>query len=325
MTTSKNTIEPVKSQPTDEEEALFQSLRAVDWQEFFGQTTVKRAVHVSVEAAKARKEAVDHMLLYGPPGLGKTTLSHIVAKEMNAQLRVTSGTAISKVADLAAILTNLKEKDVLFIDEIHRLPKVIEETLYPAMEDFALDIVIGKGPTARTVRLDLAHFTLIGATTRYGLLSGPFRDRFGIVHRLEYYNPKELEEILTHASQKLSLSLSKVVLEQLAKRARGTPRIALRILKRVRDYATLAQQTNISEAILDQALLDLQIDNEGLDQHDRRYLSVLKHQYRGKPVGLHAIAAALHEDSGTIEEVIEPYLLQIGKIQRTAQGRVLLE
>mgnify|MGYP005839437119 CR=1 FL=1 len=308
-----------------EEEQLFTNLRASAWDEFFGQERVKDALHISLEAAKTRGEAVDHMLLYGPPGLGKTTLSHLVAKEMNSTLRMTNGTALTKVADLAAILTNLQERDVLFIDEIHRLPKVIEETLYPAMEDFALDIVIGKGPSARTVRLELPHFTLVGATTRYGLLSGPFRDRFGIVHRLEYYDPAALAVIIERASQKLELSLSKVVKHELAKRSRGTPRIALRMLKRLRDYATLANTQTIEPKLLEKALADLQIDHRGLDPHDRRYLEILKSQFKGKPAGLQALAAALQEDPGTIEEVIEPYLMQLGLVHRTAKGRVLTE
>lgn len=307
-----------------EEEQLFTSLRAKQWDEFFGQEKVKQAVLVAIEAAQQRQEALDHALFYGPPGLGKTTLSHLIAQAMGGNLHVASGTTLTKVADLAALLTSLTPYDVLFIDEIHRLPKNVEETLYPAMEDFKLDIVLGKGPSARVVRLDLPPFTLVGATTKFGTLSSPFRDRFGLVHRVSYYEVPELAVILQKAGKKLHLELSHEVASQLARRSRGTPRIALKLLKRVRDVAQLAQSETIEMPHLHEALRLQEVDEEGLDEHDRRYLSVLKDKFKGGPVGLQTMAAALSEDPLTLEEVVEPYLLQLGKIQRTARGRVLV-
>lgn len=308
--------------PTPEEEKLFTSLRASSWDEFAGQEAVKESLRIAIAAARKRKEAIEHILLYGPPGLGKTTLAHIIGRQMGVNVRVTSGPAIERAGDLASILTNLEPKDILFIDEIHRLSKVVEETLYPAMEDYALDIVIGKGPAARSVRLELPPFTIIGATTRIGLLSSPMRDRFGVVSRLSFYEPKHLEKILSRAAEKLRVDLAPKVKSQLAQRSRGTPRIALRLLKRVRDVAQVEGDGNITETILTRALDMLNIDPLGLDWTDRRYLETVIDKFNGGPVGIETLAASLSEDIGTIEDVIEPYLLQIGFIKRSPRGRV---
>lgn len=308
----------------EQEEQLFTSLRAQAWEEFCGQEQVTKALLVAIEAAQQRAEALEHTLLYGPPGLGKTTLSHLIAKESGGSLHITSGNTLSKVGDLAAILSNLQPHDVLFIDEIHRLPKAVEETLYPAMEDFALDIVLGKGAGARVVRIDLPPFTLVGATTRFGALSAPLRDRFGLVHRMHFYGPDQLAVILQQAAGKLSFALAQPIAVEIARRSRGTPRIALKLLKRVRDVAQLAQSEAITSDHVAEALSLQQVDIDGLDEHDRRYLEVLKVQFKGGPVGVQTLAAALSEDVVTIEEVIEPYLIQLGKIKRTARGRVLV-
>lgn len=310
--------------PIGEEEQLFLSLRAKEWSEFFGQKKVTEPLLIGIEAAKQRGEPLDHTLLYGPPGLGKTTLSHLIAKESGGSLQVTSGNALTKVGDLAAILSNLQANDVLFIDEIHRLPKAVEEMLYPAMEDFALDVVLGKGAGARVVRIDLPRFTLVGATTRFGVLSAPLRDRFGLVHRLQYYQPEELVTILQRAAEKLQMSLPAECALSIARRSRGTPRIALKLLKRVRDISQLAGKNEIEPAHIEEALRLQQVDEEGLDEHDHRYLNALRIQFKGGPVGVQTMAAALSEDAVTLEEVIEPYLIQIGKIKRTARGRVLV-
>jgi len=313
--------DPLLHAVSPEEQSMFVSLRASDWTEFAGQETVKKALHIAITAAKKRKEPLEHILLYGPPGLGKTTLSHIIGKELGVHVRVTSGPAIERSGDLAAILTNLQPNDILFIDEIHRLNKIVEETLYPAMEDYALDIIIGKGPSARSVRLDLPTFTIIGATTRAGLLSSPMRDRFGLISRLEFYDPRDIEKILTRAAEKLGVTLNLSAKKELAKRSRGTPRIALRLLKRVRDVAQIEGNGTITDDILQQSLSLFEVDHMGLDRSDRRLLTILVEKYDGGPVGLETLAAALAEDVGTVEEVLEPYLMQIGFLKRTPRGR----
>lgn len=306
---------------SSEEEVLFTSLRAGAWEEFYGQQNVKQSLNIAISAAKKRKEPIEHILLYGPPGLGKTTLSHLIAKQMNVNIRVTSGPAIERAGDLASILTNLEKGDILFIDEVHRLAKVVEETLYPAMEDYALDIIIGKGPSARTLRLDLPQFTIIGATTRIGLMSAPLRDRFGVIHRLSFYEPEELLEIIKKAAAKLKTKIDKDSIAEIAKRARGTPRIALKILKRIRDFAQVHADGVITKDITDKALKMLDVDSVGLDNSDIRYLKAIIEKHGGGPVGVETIASTISEDIGTIEEVVEPYLLQIGFLKKAARGR----
>lgn len=309
----------------EQEEVIIQSLRASSWVEFIGQEPVKRTLSISIKAAKKREESLEHLLFYGPPGLGKTTLSHIIAKEMGANMKVTSGPALERSGDLASILTNLSEGDVLFIDEIHRLNKVVEETLYPAMEDFALDIVIGKGPSARTLRMDLPKFTIIGATTKAGMITGPLRDRFGVISRLSFYDTKELSEIVKNAAKKLNAEIEPDACEEIAKRGRGTPRIALRLLKRVRDFASIHGNGVITKDMVIKTLNVLDIDELGLDESDMRYLKTIIEKYSGGPVGLETLAASLSEDTATIEEVIEPYLMQVGFIKRTNRGRMITD
>ncbi len=319
MVDKKRVISPEKD---EQDLVLDKSLRPRKLKYYIGQKKVKEKLEIFIEAARKRGEALDHVLLYGPPGLGKTTLANIIANELNVNIHTTSGPAIERPGDLAAILTNLQAGDVLFIDEIHRLNRAVEEVLYPAMEDYSLDIIIGKGPSARSVRLDLARFTLVGATTRAGLLSSPLRDRFGVINRLEFYSEDELAEIIRRSARVLEIEIADQGSLEIAKRSRGTPRISNRLLKRTRDYAEVKADGDITPEVVDEALKLLEIDEIGLDSIDHKLLLTIIKKFDGGPVGLNTLAAAISEETETIEDVYEPYLLQIGFIGRTPRGRI---
>ena len=306
-----------------EDEDIEIKLRPTRFEQYIGQTKVKENMRIFIEAAKKRREPLDHVLLFGQPGLGKTTLSQIIAAEMNGNLRITAGPTIERAGDMAAILNDLNEGDFLFIDEIHRLNRTIEEILYPAMEDFALDIIIGKGPTAKSIRLELPRFTLIGATTRVGLLTAPLRDRFGVIHHLEPYSIEELQTIVTRSASVLQVEVTIRGAEEIARRARGTPRIANRLLKRVRDFAQVQYDGTITEEVAQSALDRMEIDKVGLDTVDKKILEAIIFKFDGGPVGLDTLAASIDEESGTLEDMSEPYLLQLGFIQRTPRGRIV--
>ncbi|MEE8244129.1 MAG: Holliday junction branch migration DNA helicase RuvB [Pseudomonadales bacterium] len=319
-------IEPdrlISSTPADNAEArVDRSLRPSSLAEYIGQNAVKEQMHIFIEAARRRAEPLDHCLIFGPPGLGKTTLANIIANEMQVAIKSTSGPVLERPGDLAAMLTNLEDGDVLFVDEIHRLSPVVEEILYPAMEDFQIDILIGEGPAARSLKLDLPSFTLVGATTRAGLLTSPLRDRFGIVQRLEFYTVEELSEIIQRSAEKLTLPTDLAGADEIARRSRGTPRIANRLLRRVRDYAEVKAEGVVDQAIADQGLNMLNVDREGFDNMDRRLLETIIDKFSGGPVGLDSLAAAISEERDTIEDVLEPYLIQQGFLMRTPRGRV---
>ncbi len=315
----------IETNYTEEDQRIEGSLRPQRLSDYVGQSRVKESLNISITAAKQRGDALDHLLFYGPPGLGKTTISGIIANEMGVGIKVTSGPAIEKPGEMAAILNGLKENDILFVDEIHRLNKQVEEVLYPAMEDFAIDILIGKGAAAKSIRLDLPHFTLIGATTRAGLLSAPLRDRFGEIHRLEFYSNAELVQIIEASARRLGVEIDREGATELARRSRGTPRLANRMLKRVRDYAQVRSDGRITKQIAATALDLMEVDKLGLDRVDRNFLMTLIDKFGGGPVGLDTLAAAISEDPGTIEDLVEPYLLQNGLISRTPRGRVACE
>ncbi len=312
----------ISTQAQEEDIKIETSLRPQTLKEYIGQEKAKGTLNVYIEAAKQRQESLDHVLFYGPPGLGKTTLAGIIANEMGVNMKITSGPAIGKPGEMAAILSGLQEGDILFVDEIHRLNRQVEEVLYPAMEDYVIDIMIGKGATARSIRLDLPHFTLVGATTRAGLLSAPLRDRFGVVHHMEFYTPEELKTIILHSADKLAVEIDEDGAFELARRSRGTPRLANRLLKRVRDFAQVKYDGKITKEVAVFALDLLEVDKYGLDQNDRNILLTIIEKFQGGPVGLDTLAASLGEDGGTIEDVYEPYLVKNGFINRTPKGRV---
>ena len=315
----------ISTQLQEEDIKIEKSLRPMYFDDYIGQQKIKDNLKIYIEAAKSRGEALDHVLFYGPPGLGKTTLAGIIANEMGTHIKITSGPAIGKPGEMAAILSNLQEGDVLFVDEIHRLNRQVEEVLYPAMEDYVIDIMIGKGATARSIRLDLPKFTLVGATTRAGLLSAPLRDRFGVVHHLEFYNVEELTTIIEHSAHKLEVEIEPDGAYELARRSRGTPRLANRLLKRVRDFAQVKYDGVITKEVASFALDLLEVDKLGLDQNDRNILLTIMEKFSGGPVGLDTLAAAIGEDGGTIEDVYEPYLVKNGFINRTPKGRVVTD
>ncbi len=315
----------IETSITEEDMRIEGSLRPQKLDDYIGQEKAKENLKVYIEAAKRRGDALDHVLLYGPPGLGKTTLAGIIANEMGTHMKVTSGPAIEKPGEMAAILNNLQEGDLLFVDEIHRLNRQVEEVLYPAMEDYAIDIMIGKGASARSIRLELPHFTLVGATTRAGLLTAPLRDRFGVIHRLEFYTVDELKQIIIHSARILGVDIEEAGAEELARRSRGTPRLANRLLKRVRDFAQVRFDGAITKEVASKALDLLDVDKQGLDHMDRNMLDTMIYKFNGGPVGLDTLAAAIGEDAGTIEDVYEPFLLKNGFINRTPRGRVVTE
>jgi Holliday junction DNA helicase RuvB len=319
---NKGRTSPVTATIEDDEERYDNNLRPRNLEEYIGQETLKANLRVFIEAARNRKESLDHVLFHGHPGLGKTTLAYILANELSVNIRATSGPVIEKTGDLAAILTNLKDNDVLFIDEIHRLNRVVEEMLYPAMEDYQLDIIIGQGPSARIIKLELPHFTLVGATTRSGLLTPPLRDRFGVVLRVDFYTPEELEIIITRSAGLLGISIDKEGAFEIARRSRGTPRIANRLLRRVRDFAQVKADGVITKNVADAALHMLEVDDRGFDRMDRQILSTIIDKFDGGPIGLDTLSTAVCEEKDTIEDVYEPYLIQCGYISRTPRGRV---
>ncbi len=313
---------PLLNQETNEAEVVDRAIRPKNLQDYIGQSVVREQMDLFIQATRARQEALDHVLIFGPPGLGKTTLAHIIAHELGVNLRQTSGPVLERAGDVAALLTNLQERDILFIDEIHRLSPVVEEVLYPAMEDYQLDIMIGEGPAARSIKLNLPPFTLIGATTRAGLLTSPLRDRFGIVQRLEFYQVAELAQIVQRSANIFGISMNIPSAEEIARRSRGTPRIANRLLRRVRDYAEVKNNGQISIDIVQRALDMLDVDDQGFDMMDRKLLLALIDKFGGGPVGIESLAASISEERGTIEDVIEPFLIQRGFIMRTPRGRI---
>lgn len=322
MSTNDRAITLTEDSDTQEGRRIDRSLRPVELSEFIGQTRAREQLEIFIEAARRRSEPLDHVLVFGPPGLGKTTLAHILAHEMGVQLRQTSGPVLEKAGDLAAILTNLEENDVLFVDEIHRLSAVVEEILYPALEDFELDLVIGEGPSARSIKLTLPPFTLVGATTRAGLLTSPLRDRFGITQRLEFYEPDDLAQIVARSARILSVSCDDRGISAISRRARGTPRIANRLLRRVRDFAEVRSNGEITGKVAEDALDMLEVDEFGLDGLDRRFLLAVMEKFDGGPVGIDSLAAAIGEERGTLEDMVEPFLIQSGFLTRTSRGRI---